>query len=62
LRSRSSSLLDSESISTPALSDRSLAVSKSYNANKYGMMGKSRDGHTFIIVGAAGKIEWLAGS
>jgi peroxiredoxin len=52
--------VQSEDISTPVLSDPNLAVSKAYNANKYGMMGKSRDGHTFIIVGPDGKIEWRA--
>jgi peroxiredoxin len=52
--------MEGEGFSTPALSDPNLAVSKAYNANKYGMMGNSRDGHTFIIVGPDGKIEWRA--
>ena len=29
-------------------------------ANLYGMMGESRDGHTFILVGPDGDIEWRA--
>lgn len=49
-----------EGISTPVLSDPNLKVSRTYNANKYGMMGESRDGHTFIVVGPDGKIKWRA--
>lgn len=52
--------VESEGISTPVLSDPDLAVSKTYNTNKYGMMGESRNGHTFIVVGPDGKIEWRA--
>lgn len=49
-----------EGISVPVLSDPGLAVSKSYAANRYGMMGASADGHTFIVVGKAGTILWRA--
>jgi peroxiredoxin len=49
-----------EGITAPVLSDETMAVSKSYDANAYGMMGGSRDGHTFILVGADGKILWRA--
>jgi peroxiredoxin Q/BCP len=49
-----------EGISTPLLSDPGLVVSKTYDANSYGMMGKSRNGHTFIVVGPDGKIRWRA--
>lgn len=49
-----------EGLSTPVLSDPDLAASKAYNANKYGMMGTSRDGHTFVVVGPDGKIKWRA--
>ncbi len=49
-----------EGISTPVLSDPNLAVSKTYDANSYGMMGGSRNGHTFIVVGPDGKIKWRA--
>ena len=45
---------------TPILSDPDLAVSKSYQANSYGMMGASRDGHTFIVIGPDGLIKWRA--
>lgn len=47
-------------LSTPALSDPNLQVIRSYDANKYGMMGDSRAGHTFILVGPDGTIQWRA--
>jgi peroxiredoxin Q/BCP len=47
-------------LTTPVLSDPDLAVSKTYDANSYGMMGTSRDGHTFILVGPDGTIRWRA--
>lgn len=47
-------------LSTPVLSDANLAVSSAYTANEYGMMGRSRDGHTFVVVGPDGRIEWRA--
>jgi peroxiredoxin len=47
-------------LSTPTLSDPNLQVIGSYAANKYGMMGDSRAGHTFILVGPNGTIDWRA--
>lgn len=47
-------------ITIPVLSDPNVAVSQSYHANAYGMMGTSYDGHTFILVGPTGKILWRA--
>jgi peroxiredoxin len=47
-------------LTIPVLSDPGLAVSQQYHANSYGMMGASRDGHTFILVGPDGTIEWRA--
>ncbi len=47
-------------LTIPVLSDPGLAVSQAYHANAYGMMGSSRDGHTFILVGPDGKIRWRA--
>ncbi|MHB1509326.1 MAG: peroxiredoxin family protein [Acidimicrobiales bacterium] len=44
----------------PVLSDPNLAVSHAYGANEYGMMGTSMDGHSFIVVGPNGRIEWRA--
>ncbi len=43
-----------------ALADTKLDVSRTYQANQYGMMGDSRDGHTFILVGPDGRIQWRA--
>jgi len=47
-------------LTIPVLSDQGLAVSQQYHANSYGMMGASRDGHTFILVGPDGVIRWRA--
>ena len=44
----------------PVLSDPTLAVSRAYHANNYGMMGTSADGHSFVVVGPDGRIEWRA--
>ncbi len=52
--------VESEGLSTPVLSDPGLEVSRTYDANKYGMMGGSTNGHTFIIVGPDGMIKWRA--
>lgn len=52
--------VDDDGISTPVLSDPDLAVSETYSANQYGMMGTSRDGHSFIVVGPDGRISWRA--
>ncbi len=49
-----------EGITIPVLSDPDLAVSQSYTANGYSMMGNSRDGHSFIVVGPDGLIKWRA--
>ncbi len=47
-------------LTTAVLSDPDLSVSKAYHANDFGMMGRSRDGHSFILVGPDGKIRWRA--
>jgi peroxiredoxin len=49
-----------EGLRTAVLSDSTLAVSKAYHANSYGMMGQSRDGHSFVLVGPDGRIRWRA--
>jgi peroxiredoxin len=49
-----------EGLRTPVLSDPDLAVSRAYAANQYGMMGDSRDGHSFIVVGPDGRIRFRA--
>ena len=52
--------MNDDRLASVALADVDLAVSRTYNANLYGMMGESRDGHTFILVGPDGDIEWRA--
>ena len=52
--------LAQDGIAGPVLADTDLAVSKSYDANSYGMMGDSTDGHTFIVVDPDGVITWRA--
>lgn len=49
-----------EGITTRVLSDPDLAVSQTYDTNSYGMMGNSRNGHSFIVVGPDGTILWRA--
>lgn len=49
-----------DGLTAVALGDTNLEISKIYNANQYGMMGDSRDGHSFILVGPDGKIDWRA--
>jgi len=49
-----------ERLSTPVLSDPDLSVSKAYDANSYGMMGRSRNGHSFIVLDRDGTILWRA--
>lgn len=49
-----------DKLSAIALVDTKLDVSRTYQANKYGMMGDSRDGHSFILVGPDGTIQWRA--
>jgi len=49
-----------DGITGPVLADTDLAVSKTYDANSYGMMGDSTNGHSFIVVGPDGIIRWRA--
>lgn len=49
-----------DKLTEPALVDADLAVSRDYRANRYGMMGDSRDGHSFVLVGPDGRIQWRA--
>ena len=49
-----------EKLATPVLSDPDLTASRAYDANKYGMMGDTRDGHSFVLVGPDGIIRWRA--
>ncbi len=49
-----------DGLTAPALVDTDLRVSTQYQANRYGMMGSSRDGHSFFLVGPDGLIRWRA--
>ncbi|MHA7278063.1 peroxiredoxin family protein [Arthrobacter sp. Hz1] len=49
-----------DGLESVALADTDLRVSRQYEANKFGMMGDSRNGHTFILVGPDGTIQWRA--
>ncbi|MCH6165246.1 redoxin domain-containing protein [Pseudonocardia alaniniphila] len=49
-----------DGLTEPALVDSDLRVSTQYQANRYGMMGSSSDGHTFVLVGPDGIIRWRA--
>lgn len=52
--------VEDEHLSTPVLSDGGAVVSKSYDANKYGMMGDQMDGHSFVLVNKDGVVSWRA--
>ncbi|MCZ2404445.1 redoxin domain-containing protein [Paenarthrobacter sp. Z7-10] len=49
-----------DKLTATALADTKLDVSRTYGANQFGMMGDSRDGHSFILVGPDGRIQWRA--
>lgn len=49
-----------DGLTAPALADTDLAVSAQWEANRFGMMGTSRNGQTFVLVGPDGVIEWRA--
>ena len=49
-----------DGLTLPVLADQGGRVSDSYDARSYGMMGHSRDGHTFVFVGMDGRIRWRA--
>ena len=49
-----------DGLTIPILSDPGLKVSKTYNAQEFGMMNGSRDGHTFVLVNPDGSIRWRA--
>lgn len=49
-----------DGLQSTALADPTMAVIRAYEANKYGMMGESRAGHTFLLVNGDGRIVWRA--
>lgn len=52
--------MNDDGLESTALADPDLAVINQYGANTYGMMGDSAAGHTFLVVGPDGRIEWRA--
>lgn len=52
--------VEMERLSTLFLSDESVQVSEAYTTNRYTMMGKNYNGHSFIVVGPDGIIKWRA--
>lgn len=52
--------MDDDGLQSLALADTKMDVIKEYRANDYGMMGDSRAGHSFILVGPDGTIQWRA--
>ncbi len=49
-----------DGLDSTTLTDTDLAVSEEYQMNQFGMMGDSRDGHSFVLIGPDGKILWRA--
>lgn len=49
-----------EGLTSPVLSDPDLKVSRMYQTNSFGMMGDSRNGHSFLLVAPDGTITWRA--
>ena len=47
-------------LQTPMLSDPGVTQSAAWEANQYGMMGTSANGHSFVLVGPDGRIRWRA--
>jgi len=47
-------------LSTPWLSDPTQRVIRAYDAHKYGMMQGTTAGHSFLLVGPDGTIQWRA--
>lgn len=52
--------MSDDGLTSTTLADTDLAVSQQYQMNQYGMMGDSRDGHSFVLIGPDGKILWRA--
>ncbi|HEY5103631.1 MAG TPA: redoxin domain-containing protein [Acidimicrobiales bacterium] len=49
-----------EGLHVAVLSDQNLKTSHAYDTTGFGMMGPMVDGHSFIVIGPSGKIEWRA--
>ena len=49
-----------DDLNSLALADPQLKVISDYEANKYGMMGDTRAGHSFLLIDADGQVSWRA--
>lgn len=47
-------------LKTPMLSDPGVEQSAAWDANKYGMMGDTANGHSFVVIDPEGRIQWRA--
>lgn len=47
-------------LKTPMLSDPAVEQSAAWEANKYGMMGDTANGHSFVVIDPEGRIKWRA--
>lgn len=52
--------IELEGITSPVLADGDKHVSRAYDTLRYGMMGGSHNGHSFIVVDPEGDITWRA--
>lgn len=52
--------MNDDGLHSTVLADTDLAVSRQYDMNQFGMMGDSRDGHSFVLIGPQGTILWRA--
>lgn len=52
--------MNDEKLTSVALADSDLKISNLYQTSKYGMAGHLSNGHSFLLVGPTGLIEWRA--
>ncbi len=52
--------MNDEKLTSVALADSDLKISNLYQTSKYGMPGHLSNGHSFLLVGPTGLIEWRA--
>ncbi|MBI3430525.1 MAG: redoxin domain-containing protein [Actinobacteria bacterium] len=52
--------MNDEKLTSVALADSDLKISNIYQTSKYGMAGHLSNGHSFVLVGPTGLIEWRA--
>lgn len=49
-----------DGITSLVLADPDLAITRVYQANRFGMMDGAKAGHTFLLIDASGVIQWRA--